>query len=86
MKVQRNNVNWLLLIISLFVASVGIFQLGYIVGAASFSSDFSVNQIGLLQIGLVSSGVWGVSEFVRNIKKLNIASKSNEQGNQAGNL
>jgi hypothetical protein len=74
---QRNSVNWLLLIISLLVASVGIFQLGYIIGAASFSSDFSFNQIGLLQIGLICSGIWGVSEFIRNLKKLNIASKTN---------
>lgn len=77
MKDQSSNVNWLLLIISIFVASVGIFQLGYIIGVASFSSDFEFNQIGLLQIGLICSGIWGTSEFIRSLKKLNIASKSN---------
>ncbi len=76
MKDQSNNVNWLLLIISMFVASVGIFQLGYIIGAASFSNDFSFNQVGLLQIGLIGSGIWGVSEFVRSLKKLKAVSKS----------
>jgi len=75
MKVKSNNVNWLLLIISMLVGSVGIFQLGYIIGAASFSSGFSFNQVDLSQIGLIGSGIWGVSEFARRLKKLKAVSK-----------
>ncbi|WP_448569753.1 hypothetical protein [Thalassotalea ganghwensis] len=75
MREQSNKVNWLLLIVSMLIGSVGIFHLGYIIGAASFSSSLNIEQVGLLQIGLIGSGVWGVSVFVSNLKKLVMVSK-----------
>lgn len=76
MSEQDNNVNWLLFLVSIFIGAVGIFQLGYIIGAASFSSSFSFEQVGIPQIGLICSGICGVSVFAINLKKLVKVSKS----------
>ncbi|MEZ9197685.1 hypothetical protein [Shewanella sp. 10N.286.54.B9] len=67
---QSNFSKWALLVFCSIVSLVGIFQFGQLIGLAIFSSDFSVNSIQVWQVGLIGSGIWGGSEFVRTIKKL----------------
>jgi hypothetical protein len=71
-----------LLIICSIVSLVGIFQLDQLIGLAIYSNDFSVNLIETWQVGLIGAGIWGVSEFVRTIKKLkNTPSTANNKTN-----
>ncbi|WP_199611046.1 hypothetical protein [Flocculibacter collagenilyticus] len=67
---QLRFAKWPLLSISLILALAGIFQIGKLIGLAVYSSDFSLNSISIWQVGLISSGIWGISEFTRTIKKL----------------
>lgn len=68
---QSNFSKWFLLFICLIAALAGIFQLGQLVAFAIYSNNFTVNSIEIWLVGLISSGVWAVFEFVRTIKKLN---------------
>jgi len=77
MKQQSTVFYWCLLSLCLIVSIAGIYQLGHLIGLALYSNSFSINSIGIWQIGLISSGVWGVSEFVRTIKKLKVSPKYN---------
>ena len=74
---QSNFSKWFLLAICLIATLAGIFQIGKLVGLAVYSNDFSVNSIEIWQVGLISSGVWGVFEFVRTMKKLKASPKYN---------
>ncbi len=74
---QSNFSKWILLAICLIATLAGIFQIGKLLGLAIYSNSFSVNSIEIWQLGLVSSGVWGVFEFVRTMKKLKTSSKYN---------
>jgi hypothetical protein len=74
---QSSFSKWFLLAICLIVSLAGIFQIGKLIGLAIYSNDFGVNSIEIWQIGLISSGVWGISEFVRTIKKLKVSPKYN---------
>ena len=74
---QSSFSKWFLLAIFLIVSLAGIFQIGKLIGLAIYSNDFGVNSIEIWQIGLISSGVWGISEFVRTIKKLKVSPKYN---------
>ncbi|ASP49765.1 hypothetical protein [Cognaticolwellia beringensis] len=76
---QSNFSKWFLLVICLIASLAGIFQIGKLIGLAIYSSDFGVNSIGIWQVGLISSGVWGVSEFVRTMRKLKISPKYNDK-------
>ncbi len=68
---QSNFSKYFLLSICLIAVLAGTFQLGQLVAFAVYSNDFTVNSIEIWQVGLISSAVWAVFEFVRTIKKLN---------------
>ncbi len=69
--------NLCLLSVYLIFAIAGIFQFGHLIGLAVYSQHFSFDSITLLQVGLISSGSWGVFEFIRTIKKLTTKAKYN---------
>ena len=69
--------NWGLIIICAVLSVIGIFQLGHLVGLAIYSVEFSFSSITMLQVGLISAGIWAISEFVRSIKKLKTESMYN---------
>ncbi|MDO6642120.1 hypothetical protein Q4557_19400 [Shewanella sp. 5_MG-2023] len=74
---QSNFSTWVLLAICLIATLAGIFQIGKLIGLAIYSNSFSVNSIEIWQVGLISSGIWGVFEFVRTMKKLKTSPKYN---------
>ncbi len=74
---QSNFFKWFLLVICLLAILAGLFQLGKLVGLAIYSDSFSFNSIEIWQVGLISSGIWGVFEFFRTMKKLKISPKYN---------
>lgn len=74
---QSNFLKWVLLAICLIAILAGVFQIGKLVGLALYSNDFSVTSIKIWQVGLISSGIWGVFEFVRTMKKLKVSPKYN---------
>ncbi len=74
---QSNFSKWVLLAICLIAALAGIFQIGKLLGLAIYSNSFSVNSIEIWQVGLITSGIWGASEFVRTMKKLKTSPKYN---------
>ena len=57
-------------ILGIAFLSVGLFQLGKVIGSAAFSDTFSFEQVSLMQIGLICSGVFGFYLFLLNLKKL----------------
>jgi hypothetical protein len=65
---KANFSKWFLLVICLILSLVGIFQTGQLIGLAVYSSEFSINSIQIWQVGLIGSGVWAISEFVRTSK------------------
>jgi hypothetical protein len=65
---KSNFSKWFLLVICLILSLVGIFQTGQLIGLAVYSSEFSINSIQIWQVGLIGSGVWAISEFVRTSK------------------
>jgi len=67
---QSNFLKWVLLAICLIAILAGVFQIGKLVCLALYSNDFSVASIKIWQVGLISSGIWGVFEFVRNHEKI----------------
>jgi hypothetical protein len=67
---QSNFSKWVLLAICLIAALAGIFQIGKLLGLAIYSTSFSVNSIEIWQVGLISTGIWGVFEFLRTMIKL----------------
>ncbi|ALO34751.1 hypothetical protein CMT41_08520 [Colwellia sp. MT41] len=74
---QSNVSKWILLATCLIAILAGIFQIGKLLGLAIYSNAFSVNSIEIWQVGLISSGIWGVFEFVRTMKKLQTSPKYN---------
>ncbi len=59
-------------ILGIAFVSVGLFQLGKIMGSAAYSDAFRFEQISLMQIGLICSGIFGFYLFVSNLKRLNM--------------
>lgn len=68
----NKNVAWMQVLLGLVFALVGLFQLGSIIGAATFSQVFNIEQISLIQIGLISSGIFGGYLFISTLKKLKL--------------
>ena len=62
--------SWGLIIICAVLSVIGIFQLGYLIGLAIYSIEFSFSSVTMLQVSLISTGILAISEFVRSIKKL----------------
>ncbi|QDE32684.1 hypothetical protein [Shewanella polaris] len=79
MKHQENFFNWLWLSIFSIATAAGIFQLGHLIGVVAYSNDFSFNSVNILQVGLICSGICGVSGLVRTIKKLKVSYQYNER-------
>ena len=48
-------------------------------GLAAYSNDFSFNSVSILQLGLICSGICGVSELVRAIYKMKVSYQYNER-------
>jgi len=67
---KSNFSKWSLLVICLILSLAGVFQIGQLIGLAVYSNEFSINSIHIWQVGLISSGIWAISEFVRTTKKL----------------
>lgn len=61
-----------LLVIYITLATVGIFQAGYLIGLAAYSEDFSFSAINSLQISLLGLGSWAIFEWVRRLKKMTL--------------
>ena len=74
---QSNILKWFLLAICLIATLAGVFQIGKLIGLAIYSDNFNANSVQIWQVGLISSGVWGVFEFVRTMKKLKASPKYN---------
>ena len=55
---------------SIILTIAGVFQFGHLIGLAVYSPHFSFDSITLLQVGLISSGVWGLNTFIKIMKKL----------------
>jgi hypothetical protein len=77
MKQKSTIFYWVIVLICLIVILVGVYQLGNIIGSALYSSSFSFESISIWQIGLIGSGVCGVFEFIRTIKKLKVSQQYN---------
>jgi len=75
----RKLFNWLWLRIFSIATVAGIFQLGHLMGLAAYSNDFSFNSVSILQLGLICSGICGVSELVRAIYKMKVSYQYNER-------
>ena len=69
--------NWGLIIICGVLSVIGIFQFGYLISLAIYSVEFSFSSLTMLQVSLISIGIWAISEFVRTFKKLKIESMYN---------
>jgi hypothetical protein len=74
---QSNFLKWALLAVCLIATLAGVFQIAKLLGLAIYSNSFSVNSVEIWQVGLISSGIWGVFEFVRTVKKLKTSPKYN---------
>ena len=61
---------YFLLVVYAVLATIGIFQAGYLIGLAAYSDTFSVSSLNLLQVSLLGLGSWGAFELIRMLKKV----------------
>lgn len=73
MVLQESFYNWFWLGVFSTAALVGLFQFGHLLGLAAYSNDFRFNSVSLFQIGLICSGICGVSGLVRTINKMKLS-------------
>jgi len=78
MKHQGNFFNWFWLSIFLIATLASLFQLGHLMGITTYSNDFNLSSMGILQLGLICSSICGVSELVRTIKKMKVSRREGD--------